>query len=136
MIDLDTIEARANAATRGPWRAFYDDYERGTWLVSQVDSEGLIHDDGIIVASGVPAADADFVAAAREDIPALVAEVRRLRDAIIEAADFGLGRYGCPFCGSARAEHFRDCIMVQVAPERGILPDPRPTPDSPSMLRR
>jgi len=57
LIDLDAIEAMANAATKWPW-----------------------------VTS--PMRNMDFVAHAREDIPALVAEVRKLKvqlDAAIEA---------------------------------------------------
>lgn len=67
--ELDAIEQRANAATPGPWRSV------------EVDDPyvALMLESG---AEGWPAAtDADraFIAAARSDVPALVAEVRRLR---------------------------------------------------------
>jgi hypothetical protein len=52
-LDLDAIEARANAAMAGPWH----------WDAHRVPTI------------------AEFIAAAREDVPALVAEVRSLRAA-------------------------------------------------------
>ena len=78
MLDIDLIEARANAATPGPWSE--------AW-------EGEIHAHpglGWEMVLRVPEADdrpADcaFVAHAREDIPALIAEVRRMR-AVVDAS--------------------------------------------------
>ena len=52
---LAEIEARANAATEGPWT--------------------------------IEVTNADFFAAARADVPALVAEVRKLREALQFYAD-------------------------------------------------
>jgi hypothetical protein len=79
---LDTIEARTNAATEGPWDSAHhyrpsegQTYEDADW--STVGAEGKR-----IVATkegwGTPH-DVEFIAHAREDIPALVAELRRLR---------------------------------------------------------
>lgn len=67
--DLDAIEARANAATEGPWAA---DRLEGNLdsLYSRVAEVGMWLE-----------ADAEFIAHARADVPALVAEVRRLRAA-------------------------------------------------------
>jgi hypothetical protein len=77
-LDLDAIESRANTATPGPWEAQnYDDDEMdGNWpytnRVGRPDSaKALAH---IVLGSQ----DAEFVAHAREDIPALVARVREL----------------------------------------------------------
>lgn len=77
-IDLDAIEARANAATAGPWCT--DDWEifQGTeyepgislWIGETCRGTSDLEQDR---------ADATFVAHARTDVPALVAEVRRLR---------------------------------------------------------
>lgn len=66
--DLRTIEARANAATPGPWFG---------------QSTG-VYGDGFHLVGRAPdtaATDLEFIAAARADVPALVAEVRRLRAA-------------------------------------------------------
>ena len=59
-IDLNAIEARAKAATRGPW------YEEG-WFTENEDGDYV----------EIEPADAAFSAHAREDIPALLAEVKR-----------------------------------------------------------
>jgi hypothetical protein len=73
--ELQAIEARANAATPGPWEVFAE---------REVSTEhkalmGCTHDgDGVFYERE----DAEFVAHARADIPALVAEVRRLRGAL------------------------------------------------------
>lgn len=87
VLDLDAIEARANAATPGPWKRLPSlsiDY-----AVESEVSKGCGVPDLMIDLSGDSArADADFIAAARTDVPALVAEVRRLRVAI------GVGREG------------------------------------------
>lgn len=74
-IDLDAIEARANAATPGPWT-----------VSRSSDHPGERHIDaglgaGVYVAMDVGADDAAFIANARTDIPALVARVRELEAA-------------------------------------------------------
>lgn len=90
-IDLDAIEARAAAATGGPWfnatcsacssceRAAERECEHGDRIGRSVDSLLCFFDD-----EGAPRfwhhdTDGEFVAHAREDIPALCAEIRRLR---------------------------------------------------------
>ncbi|WP_435643828.1 hypothetical protein ACR9VJ_26235 [Streptomyces sp. H49] len=76
--DLDAIQARANAATPGPWEehpqygAHFYAYLRGPYL----RGVGTLN-----FGDGEDAeADREFVKHAREDVEALVAEVRRLRD--------------------------------------------------------
>jgi hypothetical protein len=68
---LDTIEARTNAATEGPWRSVCDGVSDYHWIKG-----GNLYRDGITVDIHE---DAEFIAHAREDIPALVVELRRLR---------------------------------------------------------
>jgi hypothetical protein len=70
-LDLDTIEARANAATGGKWEL--EERQDGFAILSKIDG-GL---ELAIYELDKP--DAEFIAHAREDIPKLVAEVRRLR---------------------------------------------------------
>lgn len=81
LAELDEIEARAKAATEGPWtvetragrlsgeQLLVIQSQKRLW-VSEIDVSG---DD-----KGGPS-DALFIAAARADVPALVDEVRRLR---------------------------------------------------------
>jgi hypothetical protein len=80
--DLEEIERRAAAATPGPWQEF-------------IDARDDISGDDFIMTGGManhgpdiyvshenvpaPAADLEFIAHARQDVPRLVAEVRRLR---------------------------------------------------------
>jgi hypothetical protein len=63
--DLDAIEARYEAATPGPWRVekswVVGGKGRGEWNVACV--------------AGEPPRDADFIAHARTDIPALLAAI-------------------------------------------------------------
>ncbi len=74
--ELAEIEARAEAATPGPWEVdndlsvFTKDGGHGTpWtLFDTVGNEGE------------DSSNADFIAHARQDVPALVAEVRRLNE--------------------------------------------------------
>lgn len=81
-LDLEAIKARAEAATPGPW-------ERRITTFTSCGVQGpemAIYDEG-----GHGEEDAEFIAHARTDIPALVAEVERLRqlksdaDAVISA---------------------------------------------------
>ena len=92
MIDLDAIRQRADAATEGEWIAvsesiwFYRiDTETRTALATlgQSYAEKTLP-DGSTVSQGLSGnsirANADFIAHAREDIPALISEVERLRE--------------------------------------------------------
>lgn len=95
-IDLDAIEARANAATDGPWVVKHEP----AW-----EADNVQHPDVITVGAQMWEADdepmtvclvstdheddpvdvlldAEFIAHARTDVPALVAEVRRLWEAL------------------------------------------------------
>ena len=82
---LNEIEARANAATEGPWAP--DEYTEvdpdGFYELSRViapDPDG----DGWcaigVVHTGILRPDADFIAHARTDVPALVAALRAVLD--------------------------------------------------------
>lgn len=91
-LDLEAIRARVTAATRGPWHAEYFG-KRGY-------PQRIGTDDATVVAEtfdggGGPAANAEFIAHARQDIPALLAEVQRLRDAL--AAYVGPDRHVIEF---------------------------------------
>lgn len=72
--DLDEIEQRANAATPGPWIAdVAPDPETGQFLIYDVNDSCVCD---------AYERDRSFIAAARSDVPALVAEVRR-KDGVI-----------------------------------------------------
>jgi len=89
-LDLDAIEARANAATPGPWlNADKKDIGKDWLIGSVIDcgttlelSDRIVTTDrlsGLNVTSGGAHEDAEFIAHARTDIPALIAEIRALR---------------------------------------------------------
>lgn len=93
--DLDAIRARVEAATPGPWFA----WSRGVgWLI------GLDPDANQCIPGGFRTdiareADAEFIAHARTDVPALLAEVEQLRaqwDAVLalHRPDGGVGGPG------------------------------------------
>lgn len=86
--ELQAIEARANAATLGPWAASEFIGHTGGCVLARIDDEG---DTARIAetrwrwsALGMwqHKANLEFIASARQDIPALVAEVRQLRAAL------------------------------------------------------
>ncbi len=82
--DIDAIEARANAATPGPWG--YDPDNTGLCFGPHI---GLLNSNGVAVQihhrsdedAAQSYATAAFIADARQDVPALCAEVRELRAA-------------------------------------------------------
>ena len=78
-LNLAHIETRANAATEGPWCTDAWEIYQGTeyqpglsmWIGETCRGTSTPEQDQ---------ADAAFVAAARTDVPALIAEVRRLQE--------------------------------------------------------
>jgi hypothetical protein len=106
-LDLDDIEARAAAATDGPW-GFYDgetyadvaaDLEmtsRSSYTyrqkVARLEDDDFWDDPAHQDADDEQAtealsANAAFIAHARTDVPALIAEIRRLRARVTELED-------------------------------------------------
>ena len=71
---LIEIAARCDRATPGPWRSYVEgrDHTSG-------DSFIMTGGDDIYL-TGPSAHDQDFIANARQDIPLLIAEIRRLGD--------------------------------------------------------
>ena len=89
MIDIDALEALERAATPGPWTATNRVRDDGVWMVER-DGDDLIADiDGDN--HECDAANAALIAAARNALPELIAEVRRHR----ALAD---DRSKCPAC--------------------------------------
>jgi len=82
--ELAAIEKRANAATREPWIV------SGTYVPTASLSAVSVYGMGMEVAECQMDTDGTFIAAARVDVPALIAEVRKLtaeRDALrVDAA--------------------------------------------------
>ena len=72
--ELAEIEARVRATTPGPWRSFIEgrDHESGSSFIQTKGED--------IELTGATDADQDFIAHARQDIPRLLEELRRLRN--------------------------------------------------------
>lgn len=86
-LNLGAIEARAKAATPGPWTnpwTCVGTARKDGFYTDAVDTDAWVcvpeYYDGNNLK--VRKQDAAFIAAAREDVPALVAEVRRLCEAL------------------------------------------------------
>lgn len=76
--ELSEIERRCAAARPGPWVSCVpgrDHQGAASFLMIGFGGERGID----IELTGATVADQDFIAAAREDVPRLVAEIRRLR---------------------------------------------------------
>lgn len=71
--ELDRLEARLRDASPGPWISFVEgrDHDSGSSFIQTSASD--------IELSGATAADQDFIAHARQDLPRLLIEIRRLR---------------------------------------------------------
>ncbi|MFN7185996.1 MAG: hypothetical protein ACK5VE_06490 [Alphaproteobacteria bacterium] len=90
--ELADLDALAAAATPGPWE--------------QIDSRAYSSGTGLQVClCNETDADAAFIAAARTAVPALVAEVRRLRGVVREAWDESANvPWACTFAESLVAK--------------------------------
>lgn len=112
--ELAAVQARADAASAGPWTWTYE--EEGDLVspgpfacaceFSDHGRQPIITTD--MGAYGPCTSDRAFIASARTDVPALVAEVRRLR-ALVESA-FEEGR-------QAGAWHSQDGCIIGDFPE-------------------
>jgi hypothetical protein len=76
--ELAVMLARAEAATPGPWKSYVEgrDHTSGSSFIMTGPQDARGND---LELTGATAPDQDFIAAARQDVPKLIAEVRRLR---------------------------------------------------------
>ena len=72
--EFDRIEERARMAASGPWSSFVEgrDHTSGSSFIQTPASD--------IELLGASIADQNFIAHARDDIPRLLAEIRRFRN--------------------------------------------------------
>ena len=77
--ELQAIERRCASAAAAPWRAWIEgrDHESGSSFVRTGEADTAPNSS--IDFSGATDADLEFIANARQDIPRLISEVRRLR---------------------------------------------------------
>ena len=80
--ELHAMQERADAASKGPWEAFIEG--PGDSFSSFIRVGGLDDNEPDMYLSredwyAASAADLNFIAAARQDVPRLIAEIKRLR---------------------------------------------------------
>jgi len=75
--ELQAIETRCNQTQPGPWKAYIEDrdHESGNSFIMTGVGDFRGED---IEPLGATDADFDFIAAAKQDIPRLIAEIREL----------------------------------------------------------
>jgi len=120
-IDLEAIEARANAATPGPWIYASDN---GVGVVGTTDEQTIwFYSLPTLLrncAAGVTEADASFIAHAREDIPALIARIRQLEAALEVAQGHSAEVYKKGFDDGKEAERERCLGIIYEASTRHL----------------
>ena len=139
-VDLEAIKARANLATPGPWTFYGGDVWYGdvaaalTRLDSAVaagyggDDHWPYRDDQPahpFLGDPVSAADAEFIAHAREDIPYLVAELvglRAQRDAALAMCQAARVAQSAPMWTPSRGAIAGFALNVEAA--LGVQPAP------------
>ncbi|PPQ18177.1 hypothetical protein CV770_17290 [Bradyrhizobium sp. AC87j1] len=71
--EIGAIKARCEQATAGPWKSFIEKRDK----LSGSDFVQTGGED--VYLTGATLADQEFIANARQDIPRLIAEIKRLR---------------------------------------------------------
>lgn len=71
--EINSIKERCEKATPGPWKSYIEgrDHTSGSSFIRTAGED--------IELTGATTNDQDFIAAARQDVPALIEEVYRLR---------------------------------------------------------
>lgn len=137
--ELKAIRARANAATPGPWTGDpepYNEYIFGADSGMVADTDVNEKPDAVIRIRGAgeqrwrPEGQRDanyhFILHAREDIPALLTEVDRLRkvlpclERLIEAADHLRREHDCDLHGFADLPQIADEAMEWLAENKSV----------------
>lgn len=83
--EIKEIEDRCKLATPGPWKSLVEgrEIESGdSFIMTGISESEDIWSDKIgadIYLTGATTADQDFIAHARQDIPKLIAEIKRLK---------------------------------------------------------
>lgn len=75
--ELDALEALANAATPGPWVVVFDASGRVAWIKGP-KHVGVVDSYGSTPSLDCSGSDGEFIAAAREAVPKLIAQIRDL----------------------------------------------------------
>lgn len=79
--ELEQIQSRCDAATPGPWISYVEgrDHTSGSSFIMTGERNARGND---IELSGTTIPDQDFIAHARQDIPKLLNEIKRLKSLV------------------------------------------------------
>jgi len=80
--ELEQILARCNATTAGPWKSYVEgrDHESGSdFIMTGMEPQ---RGNDIELIGALKQYDQDFIASAKQDIPLLVNEIKRLKKLI------------------------------------------------------
>lgn len=113
-LDLEAVRARCDAATEGPW-----DSTDGTCVTAEAFYEDGGETIDLFLAKHALPEDVAFVACARMDVPALVAEVERLR--ALEQTVTVMVEDGHPF-GSPAADEWFAILVRRLAADSHDVP--------------
>lgn len=77
--ELNQIEFRCSKTQKGPWKAYIEgrDHEAGSDFIMTGSEEDRGQDIELL---GATEADYDFIANAKQDIPYLIEEIRKLKN--------------------------------------------------------
>lgn len=121
--ELAAIRERCESATEGPWEKITE-----RWLGIWQDIRVVAFDGKYIICGDTLIADAEFIAAARSDVPALLDEVDRLRGLLGEAyEELDTHSAGCRLCDgygdpcTCGLPDLRRRIEVEIAKKDGGL---------------
>jgi hypothetical protein len=112
-LDLDAMQARADAADAGPWTM-----EPSSLYVQNADGEVVASFDWLAQTPEEWAqleANARFAAAARTDVPALAAEVKQLRAAVTRVRELPVYLCGSNALRSVRAADIEAALDGEAA---------------------
>lgn len=105
---LDAIEARANAATEGPWARFSTHLGAVQMVCPDTDWYERQHVNDVVIATLSSEPTAEFIAHARTDVPALVAALRAVLDLHQPKADGPMSLVYWEFCSCGTLEVHED----------------------------
>ena len=78
---IDEIKRRCDAARPGPWKSYIEgrDHESGSNFIMVGEADHRLEDIELI---GATIEDQDFIANAKQDIPKLINEIKRLKNSL------------------------------------------------------
>lgn len=95
-VDIDELQRLSEAATPGPWKRQSGEYTGEDWLIASLGLDTPSNEDQFLTTHNLrsseldgegAAADAAFIAAARNQLPELLARMRKLEKAVASAKD-------------------------------------------------